>query len=125
MMPGLSLESTEEGETHVLALRGELSLAEAPRLEQRLEEVMDANPATIVVDLAGVEFIDSTGLSVLVRAQQQAGERQITLGVVNTPPQAARLLSLTGLAERLTLPDPTAKHPGPTGPEPSGPESAA
>jgi anti-anti-sigma factor len=125
-VPGLNLESTEEGDTHVLALTGELSLAEAPRLEHRLEEVITDAPATIIVDLGGVEFIDSTGLSVLVRAQQQASERSITLGVVNPPPQATRLLSLTGLAERLTLPDPTApKHPGSAGPGGAAPESAA
>jgi anti-sigma B factor antagonist len=120
MTPGLNLESKDEGETYVLGLTGELSLAEAPRLERRLEEVMDNKPTTIVVDLAGVEFIDSTGLSVLVRAQQQASERQITLGVVNPPPQATRLLSLTGLAERLTLPDPSAKPPASAGPEATG-----
>lgn len=104
MVPGLTVESTEDGETRVLSLRGELSLAEASHLQQRLAEALGASPATIVVDLAGVEFIDSTGLSTLVRGQQQASERQITLGVVNPPPQAARLLSLTGLEERLTLP---------------------
>ncbi len=126
MVPGLNLESKEEGETHVLALTGELSLAEAPQLESRLEEVMVAAPTTIVVDLAGVEFIDSTGLSVLVRAQQQAGERQIRFGVVNPPPQATRLLSLTGLAERLTLPDQTASNnpgPVPRGPATPGPDA--
>jgi anti-sigma B factor antagonist len=123
-VPGLNLESNEEGETYVLALTGELSLAEAAQLESRLEQAMSETPETIVVDLAGVEFIDSTGLSVLVRAQQQAGERQIRFGVVNPPAQATRLLSLTGLAERLTLPDQTASKspdPGPPGAEGPGP----
>jgi anti-sigma B factor antagonist len=126
MVPGLKVESKEDGETYVLALAGELSLAEAEDLERRLEEAMSNGPSTVVVDLAGVEFIDSTGLSVLVRAQQQASERSITLGVVNPPPQATRLLSLTGLEERLTLPDPAAsKHPGSADPAGPGPPPAA
>jgi anti-sigma B factor antagonist len=111
MAPGLTVESREDGNACVLALTGELSLADASALERRLEQVLTTNATTIVVDLAGVEFIDSTGLSVLVRAQQQATERGIELGVANPNAQAARLLSLTGLAERLTLPDPTASRP--------------
>jgi anti-sigma B factor antagonist len=108
MAPGLTVESREDGNACVLALTGELSLADASALERRLEQVLTTSATTIVVDLAGVEFIDSTGLSVLVRAQQQASERGIELGVANPNAQAARLLSLTGLAERLTLPAPTA-----------------
>ena len=105
------MESREHGDACILALTGELSLADASALERRLEQVLAMNTATIVVDLAGVEFIDSTGLSVLVRAQQQASERGMELGVANPNAQAARLLSLTGLEERLTLPDPTASKP--------------
>jgi anti-anti-sigma factor len=105
------VDSKEDGDACVLALTGELSLAEAPALERRLDQVLSTNAMTIVVDLAGVEFIDSTGLSVLVRAQQQASERGVELGVANPNAQASRLLSLTGLAERLTLPDQTASTP--------------
>jgi anti-sigma B factor antagonist len=65
----------------------------------------------VIVDLAGVEFIDSTGLSVLVRAQQQASERGVDFGVRNPRAQAHRLLSLTGLEERLTIADPPAAKP--------------
>lgn len=111
MAPGLTVEAREDGDACILALTGELSLADASALERRLDEVLATNASTIVVDLSGVEFIDSTGLSVLVRAQQQATERGMELGVANPNPQAARLLSLTGLAERLTLPDPTASKP--------------
>jgi anti-anti-sigma factor len=105
------VESHENGDTIVLTLRGELSLAEAPTLEEGLADVLARDPTAIVVDLAGVEFIDSTGLSVLVRAQQQAAEREAEFGVTNPTAQAQRLLSLTGLAERLTSRTPTATRP--------------
>lgn len=82
---------------------GELSLAEAPTLEHHLTEVLASAPPTVIVDLGGVEFIDSTGLSVLVRAQQQASELGVRFGLQNPRPQAHRLLSLTGLEDRLTL----------------------
>lgn len=103
MSIGLTVESREDGNAWVLTLAGELSLAEAQVLEQKLGEVLASADSTIIVDLTDVAFIDSTGLSVLVRAHQQASEAGVQLGVVNPRAQAKRLLSLTGLAERLTF----------------------
>jgi len=108
MASGLTVESNAKG---VVVVAGELSLAEAPILERHLAEVLAKASSAIVVDLAGVDFIDSTGLSVLVRAQQQATERGIEFGVQNPGAQAHRLLSLTGLEERLTIADPSATRP--------------
>lgn len=107
-MAGLAVESRTDGS---VAVAGELSLAEAPILERHLAELLESASATIIVDLGGVEFIDSTGLSVLVRAHQQASERGIGFGVQNPRSQARRLLSLTGLEERLTIRSPTAPRP--------------
>jgi anti-anti-sigma factor len=108
MAAGLTVEPQSNG---VVVVAGELSLAEAPILERHLADVLANASSTVVVDLAGVEFIDSTGLSVLVRAQQQASERGIEFGVQNPRAQAHRLLSLTGLEERLTIADPPAPRP--------------
>lgn len=105
MAAGLTVDPQQDG---VLVVAGELSLAEAPILERHLAEVLATATSTVVVDLAGVEFIDSTGLSVLVRAHQQASERGVGFGVRNPRAQAHRLLSLTGLEERLTIADPSA-----------------
>ncbi len=99
MSSSLSVQQREDG---VVLVAGELSLAEAPLLEQRLSELLAGAPAAIVVDLAGVEFIDSSGLSVLIRAQQQASASGVAFGVQNPRAQAHRLFSLTGLDERLT-----------------------
>lgn len=108
MAAGLSVESQANG---VVVVAGELSLAEAPILERHLSDLLAKASSAVVVDLAGVEFIDSTGLSVLVRAQQQASDRGIEFGVQNPRAQAHRLLSLTGLEERLTIPTPPAARP--------------
>jgi anti-sigma B factor antagonist len=89
----------------VIGLRGELDLASSPALEQELESGSAASAPLIVVDLRELEFMDSTGLSVLVRAHQRAAENGQRFAVVRGPQQVQRLLTLTGVAERLTLVD--------------------
>jgi anti-sigma B factor antagonist len=99
------VEARSEGRLQVLAASGELDLAAAASLEEELDRALGSDSDRIVIDLRGLDFIDSTGLSVLVRAHQRAQESGRELGLVNPGAQVERLLTLTGLAERLTLPD--------------------
>jgi anti-anti-sigma factor len=89
----------------VIGVRGELDLASSPALEQELESGTAATAPLVIVDLRQLEFMDSTGLSVLVRAHQRATENEQQFAVVRGPQQVQRLLTLTGVAERLTLVD--------------------
>ena len=91
--------------TTVISVSGELDLASSPALEEELERVAQSDAQLVVVDLRNLEFMDSTGLSVLVRAHQRAEENGRRLGLVNGSQQVQRLLTLTGVAERLTLTD--------------------
>ena len=91
--------------TTVISVSGELDLASSPALEDELERVAQSDAQLVVVDLRGLEFMDSTGLSVLVRAHQRAEENGRRLGLVNGSQQVQRLLTLTGVADRLTLTD--------------------
>jgi anti-sigma B factor antagonist len=86
----------------VLTLRGELDLASAPALERELDGLADRR--SVLVDMRGLEFIDSTGLRVLVKAHQQASESNREFAVVSSDEgQVRRLLDLTGLRERLNV----------------------
>ena len=91
--------------TTVISVSGELDLASSPALEEELERVAQSDAQLVVVDLRGLEFMDSTGLSVLVRAHQRAEEHGRRLGLINGSQQVQRLLTLTGVADRLTLTD--------------------
>lgn len=97
------VEVRSHGPATVLSLTGELDLASSPSLEQELAKASGSGP--LIVDLRGIEFIDSTGLSVLVKAHQQAVESDRPFGVVRGGPQVQRLFALTGMEERLTLAD--------------------
>ncbi len=95
---------SEQGAT-VLALSGELDLASSPALEDELERAFESDAELLMIDLRQLEFMDSTGLSILVRAHQQATKSSRRLCLVKGPPQVQRLLTLTGVAERLSVVD--------------------
>ena len=96
---------TNKGEASVISVSGELDLASSPALEVELERLAAGSAPLVIVDLRELEFMDSTGLSVLVRAHQRAQESGQRFGLVNGSHQVKRLLSLTGVADRLTLAD--------------------
>ena len=87
----------------LLVLSGELDIASAPELEQALAEIHPEQTKLVVVDLRALEFMDSTGLSIIVRAHQRLSEHSCELTLVKGPPQVQRLLDLTGVTERVRL----------------------
>ena len=95
----------EQDGAPLLAVIGELDLASTPALEQELERVSADAPSLVIIDLRELDFMDSTGLSVLIRAHQQSQQAGYRLGIVNGSRQIRRLLTLTGVADRLTIAD--------------------
>jgi anti-sigma B factor antagonist len=89
----------------VVRLDGELDLASAPLLESKLDGDLVRDAATVVIDLRGLEFIDSTGLRVIFSAHEEARERGQELAVTRGPEQVERLLSITRVGEHLPVID--------------------
>jgi anti-sigma B factor antagonist len=98
------VEVRSEDRATVIAVSGELDLASSPALQEELDRV-SSDSELLIIDLRELDFMDSTGLSVLVRAHQRAEEQGRRLAMVKGPQQVQRLLSLTGVADRLTLVD--------------------
>jgi anti-anti-sigma factor len=88
----------------VLVLTGELDVAATPAFEAAVASVASSDP--LLVDLRGLEFIDSTGLGVLVKLHQQTDEQQHQFGLIRGTGQVERLLGLTGLADRIPVAEP-------------------
>ena len=105
MQSNFRVDVTTENGAPVLSVRGELDLASSPALEEQVERAVGEAQSTVIIDLRELEFMDSTGLSVLIRAHQRAQEAGHRLAIVNGSRQVRRLLSLTGVAERLTVVD--------------------
>jgi anti-anti-sigma factor len=99
--------TTENGpnETVRVSLSGELDIASAPQLEDQLGQVEAAGPAAIVLDLRGLEFMDSTGLRTIVGADTRAREQGRRLAIVRGPEAVQRIFTVTKLDERLDIVD--------------------
>ena len=105
MQSHFRLEVQSQGKATVIAVRGELDLASSPALQEELDRVSASDAEMLIIDLRELDYMDSTGLSVLVRAHQRAEEQGRQLAVVKGPQQVQRLLSLTGVSDRMTVVD--------------------
>lgn len=92
-------------QTVVLIASGELDLASSPALDEELRRIGESDVELLIVDLRKLEFIDSSGLSLLVKASQRAEEAGKRFALVKGEKQVERLLDLTGVADHLTVVD--------------------
>ncbi len=99
----LVLDTSTQGTWEVLDVRGEVDAYTAPRLRERILELVNAGKYRIVANLEGVEFMDSTGLGVLVGGLKRVREHDGTLALVCTKPAVLRVLAITGLNEVFPL----------------------
>lgn len=88
----------EQG-VRTIFVRGELDLSTAPELEGPLEETLEDGDASVLIDLSQCEFIDSTGIALIVRAWQRlaSGENGRGLVICSQNEQVRRVLEITGL----------------------------
>lgn len=99
----LTLNARTEGEHTVLAVAGEVDVYTAPALRDRIADLLDAGQQQLVIDLGGVEFLDSTGLGVLVAGLNRAREVGGSLSLVCPQERVLKLFRITGLDEVFTV----------------------
>jgi stage II sporulation protein AA (anti-sigma F factor antagonist) len=93
---GLGIQSARRGDEQLIALEGDLEMANVAAVERELEFVESGDCRQIVLDLRGLTFLDSTGIQVLMsaHARSQASGRVIALMVDNGP--VRRVLDVCG-----------------------------
>jgi anti-sigma B factor antagonist len=91
------------GSATTLALGGELDLVSSPALEQALDAAAESDAELIIVDLRGLEFMDSTGLHALVKAQHRLEDMGRRFALVRGGDSVQRLFELTGVSDGLTI----------------------
>lgn len=88
----------EQG-VRTISVRGELDLSTAPELEGPLNQALESGEGSVLIDLSECEFIDSTGIALIVRAWQrlESGENGRALVICSQNDQVRRVLEITGL----------------------------
>jgi anti-sigma B factor antagonist len=88
---------SEDGGTLVFKLRGSLDIATAPTVRAALSERAEKGNHDLIVDLTQLEFLDSTGLGVLIGAHRRAAEHGGSFRLIVHEGPILRLLNITGL----------------------------
>ena len=95
----LSMDNATAGERTVIAVGGEIDVYTAPKLRDGLVELINSGHYHLVVDLEGVDFLDSTGLGVLVGALKRVRSHQGTLALVCTQERLLKIFRITGTCQ--------------------------
>jgi anti-sigma B factor antagonist len=104
--PGeLGVTSKRDGDVHVIAVRGELDLANGDELQRELLRVEATDARSIVVDLSGLRFMDSTGIRVLLSADARSRADSDRLTLLRGPAAVQRVLEITGVVDLLPFAD--------------------
>jgi anti-anti-sigma factor len=102
----LGFETTLSDGRALVTLRGELDLAGARRLEAEVERLArPKGPETVVMDLRGLDFLDSSGLRLVTLADRRMAADGRRLVLVRGPEAVHRVFEITRLADRLNFVD--------------------
>ena len=93
----------EQGGWAVARVSGDIDLTSAPRLRERIVQVVVGGQPRVVLDLQGVDFVDSTGLGVIVGVLKRTRSQGGDLRLVSTRSGLQKILALTGLDQALPL----------------------
>ncbi len=93
----LDVETTKRGDASIVGLQGEIDVYTAPRLRQAIVDLVDGGERRIVIDMERVDFLDSTGLGVLVEGLKRAKTNDGDLSIVATHDKILKIFDITGL----------------------------
>ncbi|MDP9443819.1 MAG: anti-sigma factor antagonist [Actinomycetota bacterium] len=101
----LSLDTREQGDRTIVEVGGEIDVYTAPKLRERLVDLVNAGNYHLIVDMEQVEFLDSTGLGVLVGGLKRVRTHDGSLQLVCTQERLLKIFRITGLTKVFTIHD--------------------
>jgi anti-anti-sigma factor len=96
-MARLRVEVSEAPPSARIALHGEFDIESADAATRALHELLDRRPDAVVLDLSGLDFIDSTGVKFLVDARDRAHELGVDLSLIYGGDPVRRVLMVSGV----------------------------
>lgn len=101
----LSLDTRQEGDHTVIAVSGEIDVYTAPKLRDRISELVSDGSYHLVVDMENVDFLDSTGLGVLVGGLKKLRTHDGSMQLVCTQERLLKIFRITQLAKVFAIHD--------------------
>jgi anti-sigma B factor antagonist len=99
----LSLETREVAGHTVVAVAGEIDVYTAPRLRDRITELVSEGQYHLVIDMEKVDFLDSTGLGVLVGGLKKVRTHDGSMELICSQDRLLKIFRITGLAKVFTI----------------------
>ena len=99
----IEIDRHDEPDGIRLVVRGDVDMTTGERLESEVLRAESDEPGTLTLDLSAVDFFDSTGLQILLDADVRAHEQERRLVVVPGDGEAARVLVLAEVSDRLNV----------------------
>jgi anti-sigma B factor antagonist len=101
----LTLSTRQVDGTTIVAVGGEIDVYTAPKLRDKITELVAEGVYTIVIDMESVEFLDSTGLGVLVGGLKKVRAHDGSLELICTQDRLLKIFRITGLAKVFVIHD--------------------
>jgi anti-sigma B factor antagonist len=95
------IESVYDSESARLSLSGELDLATLSRVQDAVDALLVRPVKSLTIDLAGLSFVDSSGLRLFIVLDRRAAEEGWTLSLTRPQPQAMTVFRISGAEENL------------------------
>ena len=101
----LSLETRQVGDRTVVSVGGEIDVYTAPKLRDKITELVNAGHHTLLVDMEQVEFLDATGLGDLVGGLKKVRAQSGSMELICSQDRLLKIFRITGLAKVFTIHD--------------------
>jgi anti-sigma B factor antagonist len=101
----LTLATRDDGDRTVVVVGGEIDVYTAPKLREQLVDLVNAGRYHLVIDMETVEFLDSTGLGVLVGGLKRVRAHDGSLRLVCTQERILKIFRITGLTKVFPIHD--------------------
>lgn len=99
----LTLDTREQGGHTLVAVGGEIDVYTAPRLRDKLTELVNAGHHSLIIDMENVDFLDSTGLGVLVGGLKKIRAQDGSMALICSQDRLLKIFKITGLAKVFTI----------------------
>jgi anti-sigma B factor antagonist len=99
----LTLAERHDGDAIVLSAEGIVDMSAAPTLTEQIRAILRQRPPVLVIDLTGVPFLATAGMSVLMEADRKCKELDISFRVVAQGPVTVKSMQLLGIDDLLDI----------------------